>query len=176
MGGKIQLDVLGIGNNKYALAYAPVTGGQKITGSIDIAVEAEQIATALAGSSNAGLGNCVLLFVDDNYIKYWLLGKLFDTEAAGTNWFYPYDPDTDTLYGVVGVSDATHYIDVSQCSYNAAGAIAKQIKTITVNPTAAGVFNVSPLYLIYVMFDASTGGTPNGTGWKGNFHSIKVTQ
>ena len=175
MGGTIRLDVLGVGYNKYAIAYAPVTGGQKITGSIDIAVEIEQIATALAGSATAGNGACVLLFVDDSYNMYWLYGLLLRTHSSGAD-FYPYNPDIDVVGSRIASNDATHYLDTSQCTYNADGAIAKQTKTITIDPTAAGVFNVSPLYLIYVMFDAVTGGDAGSIGWRGNFYSIKVTQ
>ena len=175
MGGTIRLDVLEVGADKYAIAYAPVTGGQKITGSIDIAVEIEQIATDAAGSATAGDGGCVLLFVDDSYNMYWLYGLLLRTASSGTD-FFPYNPDTDVVGSRILITDATHYIDNSQCTYDASGAIAKQTKTITIDPTAAAVFNVSPLYLIYVMFYADTGAHAGLLGWRGNFYSIKVTQ
>jgi len=177
MGGVIQLDVLGKGAGKYATAWCPVTGPQKVTGNITIEVDIEQLATDLAGSADWGIAGLQLLFCDDAFTKYWLFIGIYDTSAAPHgSGFYPYDPDTDTVGSLTWVEDATHQIDDSIKTYSSSGAIAKTTKTVTLNPCGAAIFNKSPLYLLYAMFHAPVGSAAGAKGWRGNFYRIKVTQ
>jgi len=179
MGGVVKINLLGVGyGDKYGIAFAPITGGQKVTSPLSIEIDCEQINGTASDSADWGNAGLQLVFCDDAFNKYYYFISCFrspEDSEDGTDVFtefWAYDPDTDS--GSRITAEDTYHKATKLVQTSGTGAIARTTKTITRDFNS--IFGVTPLYLLYVMWSALLGGASGSYGTHTNLYKVKITK